>query len=60
MGDLDKYNIPKLSNIQMILEESNHYDLLPEVVVWSLMAMKEDNSLTIEEALLIGYNEWIK
>lgn len=45
--------------IQMINEEGN-YPLLPEVVTWALLNMKKDPEMTIAEAIISGYNEWIK
>ncbi len=42
-----------------VLEEAAQYDLESEVFVWALKAMKEDPSLTIDEAILKGKEEWL-
>lgn len=49
-----------LVEVNRLLEDANNYGLLPEVVVWALMAMQEDPEMTPTEAVAIGYNEWIK
>ncbi len=49
-----------LVEVNIMLEEANNYGLLPEVVVWALMAMQEDPKITPTDAVIIGYNEWIK
>ena len=43
-----------------LLEETKKEGLTPGVVMWALMAMKDNNSLSPAEAIQIGYNEWIK
>ena len=43
-----------------ILEEADEYGLKAEVTVFALNAMKNNPELTIEAALLAGYQEWIK
>ena len=42
------------------LQQASKYGLEAEVVMTALMAMKRDSSLTIQEAIYIGYFEWIK
>lgn len=42
------------------LHLAEQYGLVAEVVVWALKAMKEDPTLMYDEAIMIGYNEWIK
>ncbi len=42
------------------LTQAKGYGLEAEVVMTALMAMKRDSSLTIQEAIYIGYFEWIK
>ncbi len=49
-----------VSEIIQIIDEQGHYPLLPEVVTWALKHMKEDPSITISEAIVAGYKEWIK
>jgi hypothetical protein len=42
------------------LTQASKYGLENEVVMAALMAIKRDSSLTIQEAIYIGYFEWIK
>jgi|688.fasta_scaffold67678_5 hypothetical protein len=49
-----------VSEIIQIINEQGHYPLLPEVVTWALLYMKENPSSTISEAIVAGYREWIK
>ncbi len=51
---------PSLMLINRILEDSESEGLVTEVVLSALLAMKENNDLSIEEAIQIGYDEWIK
>jgi len=44
----------------ILLEAADEYGLTAEVVVFALKTMKENPALSIEEALLAGYSEWIK
>lgn len=46
--------------VEFALKEAINDGLEVEVVVFALKAMKENPSLTIEEAILVGYDEWIK
>lgn len=46
--------------VELVLKESINYGLEVEVVVFALKAIKENPSLSIEEAINIGYEEWIK
>ena len=46
--------------VRLTLGEAIEAGLEVEVVVFALKAMKENPSLTIEEAILIGYDEWVK
>ena len=50
----------ELESIANALKESSKYNLEIEVVAWALQAMKEDNNLSISEAINIGFNEWVK
>jgi len=43
-----------------VLKEANEWGMETEVVVWALKHLKDDPSLTIEEALICGLGEWIK
>lgn len=52
-----------LSDLQaahLVLHEARLHDLEAEVLVWSLKYMQEDPTMTIEQALICGYQEWIK
>jgi hypothetical protein len=51
---------PDLEVISNQLQQASKYGLEAEVVMTALMAMKRDSSLTIQEAIYIGYFEWIK
>jgi hypothetical protein len=51
---------PDLEVISNQLKQASKYGLEAEVVMTALMAMKRDSSLTIQEAIYIGYFEWIK
>jgi hypothetical protein len=51
---------PSLVSINRILEEADKEGLVPEVVTSALMLMKENNKLTVEDAIQLGYDEWIK
>jgi len=44
----------------ILLEAADEYGLTAEVVVFALKTMKENPALSIEEALLAGYSDWIK
>ena len=43
-----------------ILEAASDYNLGVEVIASALIALKENPSISIDEALDIGYNEWVK
>lgn len=49
-----------LELIEALLSEADEYGLTGEVVAFSLKEMKENPSLSVSEAIIIGYNEWIK
>lgn len=51
-------NVYELAND--VAKEALNYGLLAEVIVFSLKYMKEDPSLTIEQAILAGYDDWVK
>lgn len=50
----------ELKYIANVLEWSQEYNMVPEVIWSALQAMKQDPSISIQEAMLYGYNEWIK
>ena len=46
--------------VQSMLNEAALYGLQVEAVYWALKAMKENPTLTVVEAMEIGYSEYIK
>jgi len=46
--------------ISAYLGEAVEYGLETEVVTWALTALKSDPSLSISDAMAIGYWEWVK
>lgn len=51
---------PDLEVINNQLIQARAHGLEAEVVMTALMAMRRDPSLTIQEAIYIGFFEWIK
>ena len=47
-------------SISEALRGASEFDLQVEVVWFALKAVKENPQLTIEEAINIGFDEWIK
>ena len=60
MDNKKEVQIGSLRLFDRLLGEADKEGVVPEVVLWALIAMKENNSLSTEEALQIGYDEWIK
>ena len=52
--------IKELSYVDHLLKLAEYHNLEAEIVVSALWAMKEDSLLSIEEAMALGYEEWIK
>ena len=52
--------ILEMDAVAMALEQSREEGLDAEVVTWALRYMKENPSLTISEAIAMGFYEWIK
>lgn len=50
----------EMNMIEQMLDEANEYGLLTEVVLYSLKAMKEDPKISEFDAIVFGYNEWVK
>ena len=50
----------EITTVSYLLTLANTYKLEAEIVTFALKYMKEDPSLTIEEAMSMGYEEWIK
>lgn len=46
--------------IQSALKGASEFNLEVEVVWYALKAMKENPLLTIEEAIAVGFEEWVK
>ena len=53
-------DLDDLDLILKILEDAKSHDLEAEVIMWAIKSMKEDNSISISEAIVRGYHEWIK
>jgi len=43
-----------------LLKLAEYHNLEAEVVVFALNAMKSNTLLSVEEAMALGYEEWIK
>ena len=52
--------VSDMDTIAMVLEQSSEENLEVEVVTWALRYMKENPSLTISEAITMGFYEWVK
>jgi len=52
--------LSEMDTVAMALERSREEGLEVEVVTWALRYMKENPSLTISEAITMGYYEWSK
>ena len=52
--------IEDLTLIKNILSEAQSHMLEVETVYYALKYMKEDPSISISEAMTLGYLEWIK
>ena len=50
----------EMENISKLLKNASEYGLEVEVVTWALKAQKTDSTLSIDEAMSIGYSEWVK
>ena len=49
-----------ITTIKVALEMAKEYNLEVEVITWAMKALKEDNKLTISQAISIGVAEWLK
>jgi hypothetical protein len=52
--------VSEMDTVAMVLEQSCEENLEVEVVTWALRYMKENPSLTISEAITMGFYEWVK
>lgn len=59
MDDDNKLTID-MRNISNYLKAASNYGLEVEVVTWALMAMKEDSTLSLDDAMYLGFSEWVK
>lgn len=55
-----EYIVEDMKHVAEALDHANEHGLQVEVVTWALKYMKENPSLTITEAVTLGYFEWIK
>ena len=49
-----------MGEVKDVLKNASEHGMEVEVVMYALKYMKENPLLTIEEAITLGYNEWIK
>jgi len=49
-----------LNTAHLVLEEAKQFGVQVEVMVWAVRYMKEDPSLSVEQAIILASNEWIK
>lgn len=56
--------IPNLGDqmdlIKEVLDKATEHDLQVEVVTWALKAMQDNPELQPYEAIVVGYQEWVK
>ena len=55
---MSKVTNDDIKAVDHALTEAKKHGLEVEVIAWALNAMKKDNTLTIEQALSIGLEEW--
>ena len=53
-------HIDGMDCVAIALHDARQVGLETEVVTWALMYMKENPSLSISEAITMGYYEWVK
>lgn len=46
--------------VEHVLHEAEDFGLTAEVVTWALKYMKENPKLDISDAIILGYEEWVK
>ena len=49
-----------LQSVEFYLTEARNHGLIVEVTAWALKFMKEDSSISIQEAMALASSEWIK
>ena len=52
--------IESMDVVSDALNDADGFDLQTEVVTFALQAMKDNPKLEISEAIMIGFNEWVK
>ena len=53
-------HIDGMDCVAIALHDARQVGLETEVVTWALMYMKNNPSLSISEAITMGYYEWVK
>ena len=46
--------------VEHVLRDAEDFGLTAEVVTWALKYMKENPRLDISDAIVLGYEEWVK
>lgn len=49
-----------LDVVEAVLLDARDFNLEAEVVTWALKYMKEHPEITISDAIMLGYDEWLK
>lgn len=49
-----------LAVVDAVLHDARDFSLEVEVVTWALKYMKENPELTISDAMVLGYEKWLK
>ena len=49
-----------LAVVEAVLHDARDFSLEAEVVTWALKYMKEHPEITISDAIMLGYDEWLK
>ena len=52
--------VSEIEYVDYLLKEASKYKLEAEIVVWALKAIQEDPELTVEQAMELGFQEWVK
>ena len=53
-------SLNEIDAVSFALANAYQMSLEVEVVTWALKYMKENPNLTIDEAITMGYSEWVK
>jgi len=56
----NKMSTDEINAVSFALANAYQMSLEVEVVTWALKYMKENPNLTIDEAITMGYSEWVK